>query len=584
MSENLKYIDIINDVYKEIGFIPINGQEYAINKVLTEFIDNGHRNVVLSADTGTGKSIIGIVVARCLNRLIEVNDDDIMGGEIISVHSNSLVEQYKNTFENSPSVMIIKGKTNYPCNQLREELDDPTATAEDCNVTTESFDTLPDNCKKCQYLNDKKQVNKIETLITNYSYQFTSNTITHHLKDRLINVFDESHSINDTWASFFDIKINDELFEKLKKYFSDDKDVFSFQKDVDFENDENENELMVNFGKMRAILPKVTISNYVQYLSKLHGLLVAFNKYMLVYIDKFNVTIHTQDKGLLKKITRLKRHSNVLNRLITTIDEFLNDRYEHSFELTELNDLVIKPIFIGKNSNKILAMYNLFMSATVSGEYIKNTLELDDCAYIVLDPVYDPSQKRIAFVGNTKLNYQLMKEDSTWKYLVDNIKMVADVDDFISEKGLVFVTSFQMGKNIADRLSRDRYFTKRHKIFLHESGQKVDDVIKSFKEYNGSAILISPSIWEGVDFSDDYARYQIITKAPYPSLGEARIKHIANCYSDMYKIMTVKKIIQAVGRGIRNKDDWAYTFVLDGAVHELFDSRFNTWKKQFEVI
>ena len=579
--QELKYIDTINEVYKEIGFIPINGQERAVNQVLMAFLDDKHKNVVLSADTGTGKSIIGLVVARCLGKLL---DDG--AGELISVHSNSLVEQYKDTYKDNDSVMIIKGKSNYPCYFLRQELDDETSTAEDCVITSpQNLDEDNTICANCQYLKDRQRVNTIQTLITNYSYQFTSNTITNHLVPRLINVFDESHCINDTWSSFFDIKINDELFDKIKKYYSDDKDIFHFAADVDFSNDvrDKATELMVDIGKMHKVLPQVTIDNYMRYIQKITKLLNEFDSYFQKYLEKFSNLTET-NATVLKKVTRVRRQHNVINRLVTTLKEFVEVGYEHSFELTEYNDLVIKPIFVGKYSEKIMSDYNLFMSATVSGEYIKSTLELDDVGYIVLDPVYDPSQKPIAFVGNAKLNYQLMKEENTWKYLVDNIKVVADAEDFLAEKGLIFVTSYSMATNISERLKRDRNFLRRHRIFCHESGQKIDDVIKEFKEYKGSAILISPSIWEGVDFSDDYARYQIITKAPYPSLGEARIKYIANCYSDMYKIMAVKKIIQAVGRGIRNKDDWAYTFVLDGAVRDLFDSRHNTWKKQFEVI
>ena len=579
--QKLKYIDTINEVYKEIGFIPINGQERAVNQLLMAFLDDKHKNVVLSADTGTGKSIIGLVVARCLGKLL--NDG---AGELISVHSNSLVEQYKDTYKDNDSVMVIKGKSNYPCDFLRCELEDETSTAEDCVITSpQNLDEDNTICANCQYLKDRQRVNTIQTLITNYSYQFTSNTITNHLVPRLINVFDESHCINDTWASFFDITINNELFGKIKKYYSDDKDIFHFGADVDFSNDvrDKATELMVDIGKMHKALPQVTIDNYMRYIQKITKLLSEFDSYFRKYLEKFSNLTET-NATVLKKVTRVRRQHNVINRLVTTLKEFVEVGYEHSFELTEYNDLVIKPIFVGKYSEKIMSDYNLFMSATVSGEYIKSTLELDDVGYIVLDPVYDPSQKPIAFVGNAKLNYQLMKYESTWKYLVDNIKVVADAEDFLGEKGLIFVTSYSMATNISGRLKRDRNFLSRHRIFCHESGQKIDDVIKEFKEYKGSAILISPSIWEGVDFSDDYARYQIITKAPYPSLGEARIKYIANCYSDMYKIMTTKKIIQAVGRGIRNKDDWAYTFVLDGAVRDLFDSRHNTWKNQFEVI
>lgn len=44
--------------------------------------------------------------------------------------------------------------------------------------------------------------------------------------------------------------------------------------------------------------------------------------------------------------------------------------------------------------------YNLFMSATISPEYMKTTMNLDSnsTAYVGLDPVYDIDAKQVIFV------------------------------------------------------------------------------------------------------------------------------------------------------------------------------------------
>jgi Rad3-related DNA helicase len=62
------------------------------------------------------------------------------------------------------------------------------------------------------------------------------------------------------------------------------------------------------------------------------------------------------------------------------------------------------------------------------------------------------------------------------------------------------------------------------------------------------------------------------------------MKYIANNYPDIYKIITIKKIIQAIGRSVRNKDDHAITFVLDCNIEYLFSSQLNVWKNEFKII
>jgi|TARA_B100001540_G_scaffold21134_1_gene17429 Rad3-related DNA helicases len=81
--------------------------------------------------------------------------------------------------------------------------------------------------------------------------------------------------------------------------------------------------------------------------------------------------------------------------------------------------------------------------------------------------------------------------------------------------------------------------------------------------------LLSSSLWEGVDLKDDLSRFQIIAKAPYPMLSETRTKIKMQKFPLWYKAQTIMKLLQGFGRSIRDKNDWADTYVLDSAAHEL---------------
>ena len=86
-----------------------------------------------------------------------------------------------------------------------------------------------------------------------------------------------------------------------------------------------------------------------------------------------------------------------------------------------------------------------------------------------------------------------------------------------------------------------------------------------------NGVIMGPSILEGLDFKDDICRFQIFFKVPYPSLGDpltsAKIKHSPGWY-DWKTGITIQ---QGAGRSIRNKEDWAVTYILDACFGNLIN-------------
>ena len=102
-----------------------------------------------------------------------------------------------------------------------------------------------------------------------------------------------------------------------------------------------------------------------------------------------------------------------------------------------------------------------------------------------------------------------------------------------------------------------------------------------------ATVLVSPSMSEGVDLRDDLARFQILLKVPYPSLGDKLVRKRMHKWSWWYPMQTVKTVVQAVGRAIRNEDDHAVTYILDadwrrfyGQNKELFPAAFKDAVKE----
>jgi Rad3-related DNA helicase len=94
-------------------------------------------------------------------------------------------------------------------------------------------------------------------------------------------------------------------------------------------------------------------------------------------------------------------------------------------------------------------------------------------------------------------------------------------------------------------------------------------------------ILVGPSLIEGLSFDDDLCRFQIIMKVPYPSLADKFVKAKKDINPAWYSNTTAISILQGVGRGIRNENDWCVTFIFDGCYSYLMRNAGNMFNNDF---
>lgn len=557
----MNFKEDIDKAYADLKLIPINGQEKIIDQILTEFFINGKKSVIGSFDTGIGKSIIGAVVSKVFTYRFE---DEYKQGDIlpsiIAVHSNSLVKQYSNTFKDFPSKQFhqILGANNYKCEAGSHlSVDKHKAyTGEDCFKKMADKNIVERYCNSCEYNIAKSMINNTDALITNYSYHFISSLWSRHLKPRKLTVFDEAHTINDVFCDHTSIFVS---VERIESYIDECRRYFPMATREQIE--------ILESIKNEIKNKQINESNYVR---PLNDIMTAYKAISVVF-EKEAKEADLDNYVKYNKIA--KKYFN----LGCKIGDLFTHKYDHVFEDKNL-EFSVKPIFVGGMSKLVMSEYNLFMSATISAEFMNTTLDLKphDTAFIKCDPVYDPANKPINFIGNHRLNYSAMNNPEIIRELQETVAAIVDAGAEDEYKGLLLVPSFAVGEQMVKLINN-----KKSKIFLHKPGEKIDKIVNEFKSYNKPAVLVSPSIYEGLDFADDHSRYQIILKSPFASLGDKRVKYIADNYSEIYRIMTIKKIVQGVGRSVRNKNDFCVTFILDKNAEILFKSSLNVWKNQF---
>ncbi|HEY3067229.1 MAG TPA: helicase C-terminal domain-containing protein [Methylomirabilota bacterium] len=131
-----------------------------------------------------------------------------------------------------------------------------------------------------------------------------------------------------------------------------------------------------------------------------------------------------------------------------------------------------------------------------------------------------------------------------------------------AEKGLIHAASYASAQRLLRHLA-ERFPTEARRIILAESSSAKPRALDQHRESPRATVLLSPSLREGVDLPDDFLRFQIVTKMPYPDLGDPWTAARRARDPRWYAMETAKALVQAYGRACRHADDSGVTYVLD---------------------
>ena len=229
----------------------------------------------------------------------------------------------------------------------------------------------------------------------------------------------------------------------------------------------------------------------------------------------------------------------------------------------------VKPIDVSKFANEFFETeYQIFMSATIDKQsFCENMgLKKDEVAFVDTPKSPFPIENRnIDLLNIRRLSYGSTEEDE-----LEVIKTIDRIlDEHSNERGLILTSSIPRCQKILRYLSPKN--TRRIRIChsKNKDGKTQDEVISEHAS-DPTGVLLSSSLWEGVDLKDELSRFQIIAKVPYPNYKEKRIKAKMDKFPLWYTSQTLTKLLQGFGRSIRSEEDWARTYVLDAAANNVF--------------
>ena len=195
----------------------------------------------------------------------------------------------------------------------------------------------------------------------------------------------------------------------------------------------------------------------------------------------------------------------------------------------------------------------IWMSATVLPDYLAAELGLGeprDYAVIDLPSFFPPSSRPVIFRSTVRMNNNVGNEElDTLTDAIDNI-----IAYHLPQKGIIHAPSHRLCQQI---IGRSRY---RPLMITHG-----DDTNSPFAKFRNQevGILVSPSAGRGMDFPYDAARWQIITKLPFPDLASPIVQARRRTNELWYELITLNAVLQTAGRVCRAADDTGATYILD---------------------
>ena len=524
-------------------------QEKLIEEVQQK-VDSGVKVILLSAPTGIGKSLIAASVAAYFE------------SSFVVTASKHLQDQYT---RDMPWFKPNKGMPNFACHKMMEkhgiDLTETDFAVQNkwtcdmgpCSVTVEeNKEKVKKVCKYKPKLADVAEgkarqddclyyLQKYQSLIASHSIwnyasyfqmmKYQKEKYAEYLNKKVA-VFDEAHRIEDQIIQFVGIDIYERNLTECKI-------------DVENYNLEDIDDVM----KLSDGLSE----SYARQISSL---------------EESRAFAENPDYEIVQTLeNKYKKYAEARAEIYSNKQNFILNKPYYD-EGGKFRSLSVKPLDISKYVSTFFDHpVQIFMSATIDKDSFCENTGFDPGTVEIVDTQVSPfpiENRKVEFADVKRLNYSSTRDDE--------LQVIKKIDEIMTKyndkKGLVLTSSKSRCFEILENLSEENKKRIRICHSFNANGKTQDQVVQEHAE-SKNGVLLSSSLWEGVDLKEDLSRFQIVAKAPYPMLSETRTKIKMEKFPLWYKAQAIMKLLQGFGRSIRDYGDWADTYVLDSAAHEL---------------
>lgn len=490
-------------------------------------VAEGMRHVILEAPTGLGKSALGMT--SCL----WAGSTPLEGasGGYYLVTQKLLQDQLERDFGKFVNVYkntgaLLKSATDYPCQKYGN-----------CRVGGQQQKNQ--RCAQkasndCPYSHAYNMFASRPIAVTNYPYFFTERTFVKKLPARQVLVMDECHSIERQILGFVELRADNKSLEDWAP-------------------------------TLRPFPVLLELDDFAKWARKLY--LPSLTARLEFKRDETN---GSTDAHKQRELQDLESHVGKVARALASI-EAEPDNWVYWQESTDEGMASIaKPIEAGPYAADILTDngdLRLYLSAYVGPKNVfcrSIGIDPDQTAYATLNSSFPLANRPIHILPVGSMGRK--SADQTLPALLRRIDKIMNVHQ--DERGLIHVHSYKLGRAVYEHLMAGPHAGRI--LYPEKSAERVAMLMRHQKA-TIPTVLISPSMTEGFSFDDDLARWQIIAKMPYASLGDRQVVAKKDRDPEWYVLQTVSTFLQAAGRIVRSDTDHGVTYVLDSDFTTLYD-------------
>lgn len=618
-----------------------NNQDNVIRQICEAF-NSDCKYVILEAPTGFGKSAIAMTVARTLgssfvctatkdlqtqytydygflkvakgknNFQCRVKEDFMEAGKYLctSCNSRSEIECRHTTCDYGPCLsdesmegagcryrtfindykIDNKGRKNERIFISKEKLENYETEYSNW-IHLKNFD-IPRQWSPCYYFDQLFQALKASHSIFNYSIFLSLLANKSMIQQRELLVLDEAHLLETEIIKFRGLSISK---KRWRRYINDFKMIdygFDLNGWLGFLMD-LEKTILTLLG-YDSLVKLLVMERKIKYGYDSKSKAKAKNKRIVsaseLFEDDESLEIdiksenkkHFQiDKELLIDIVQdIDKLTRTINNILSNPKNWIvSEVHKENYDVLRVE---FKPLDASKYIRTVVEKCpkTLIMSATIlDHRTFEKNLGLDTgddrTKFIQIQSDFPIENRPIFPLSVEYLNFSNLQQTDVKTKIsraIDNIMHIHSND-----KGIIHTTSYEQLNFIKENLSK----MNSRRLILTDPEIQRDEVIKEHIDSKKPTVLISPSLHTGLDLKDNLSRFQIITKVPYPNIADKWTSEKRKINEEWYYWQTAVRLVQAYGRSIRSKDDWAKTYVLDAAFNYFVKMNVNILPKWF---
>jgi len=419
-------------------------------------------------------------------------------------HSLGLQDQFVKDFDYARAV---KGRSNYPTGLLRDSF--PTVSCADCQWTVDiPRCSLCVDKKLCPYERAKSAALGADVAVVNAAYALTEWNGPSRFAGRGLTVIDEADVFEPAINSYISVELTERRMRRLGWHPPS----------------------------------KVTVkSSWMEWFDE--------------YLPKVKAMVEAAPDEEKRRLVRLgEQMSKVRDGLDAGLPYAFTGRLGAvAFKPVLVDDFTVDSVW--RHGSKWLLM----SASIVSPDATLRGLGWKGDRVTVSMPSTFPIKNRLVRIRPIA-NMSRHGKDFDFGKLEEAIRKLTD-----SEAGrtVIHTVSYSLARDIHRSLS-DYYRARGRLVVTYALAGERAAALSQYIRTPGS-ILVAPSADRGVDLPDDLCRLQIIAKVPFPNLGDRMVSMRLHMDGGQtwYTAETIRTIVQMAGRGVRHKDDYCQTMILD---------------------